>query len=509
MKIFQKMLIAPAVAIAFMLVIGGVGYSALKTTQGSLSEILETRMDHAARASDVNADLLDVHASVYRLFTWINNYDAKTTEQEIKALAARVDGMATTMKKFAGQDDANAEERAAAEKIAELLGKYRKSIESAIDLAGIDINMGLSAMQTADADFKALDRVVADLVKLEGALSQKARQSAESSGKTAVASSLAVLLLAVVLSVGAGVLMARAVSVPLGEATRVAGRIAQGDLTERLPQAKGDDEIAHLMRALQQMQESLRDTIGRINEGARLVGAASAQVSATAQSLSQTASEQAAGVEETSASVEQMNASIASNTANARLTDGIAGKAAGDAADGGKAVADTVGAMKSIADKIGIIDDIAYQTNLLALNAAIEAARAGEHGKGFAVVAAEVRKLAERSQVAAREIGALAGSSVTMAERAGKLLDALVPSIQKTAGLVREIAAASAEQARGVAQINGAMGQLTQATQQGAAGAEELSATAEEMSAQAEELTTLTGYFQIGSETDATLRSGH
>uniref|UniRef100_UPI0005695A53 methyl-accepting chemotaxis protein n=1 Tax=Pseudomonas asplenii TaxID=53407 RepID=UPI0005695A53 len=146
------------------------------------------------------------------------------------------------------------------------------------------------------------------------------------------------------------------------------------------------------------------------------------------------------------ASMEQMSASIAQNTENAKVTDGMAGKAAREASEGGQAVRDTVSAMKTIADKISIVDDIAYQTNLLALNAAIEAARAGEHGKGFAVVAAEVRKLAERSQVAAQEISEVARSSVSLAERAGTLLDQMVPSITKTSDLVQEIAAASEEQ---------------------------------------------------------------
>jgi methyl-accepting chemotaxis protein len=192
-----------------------------------------------------------------------------------------------------------------------------------------------------------------------------------------------------------------------------------------------------------------------------------------------------------------MTASIAQNTENAKVTDGMASKAASEAAEGGDAVKATVSAMKQIAKKITIIDDIAYQTNLLALNAAIEAARAGEHGKGFAVVAAEVRKLAERSQVAAQEIGEVASSSVELAERAGKLLDDMVPSIRKTSDLVQEISAASEEQSSGVAQINSAVNQLSQTTQQNASSSEELAATAEEMSGQAERLQETMAFFTV------------
>jgi methyl-accepting chemotaxis protein len=244
------------------------------------------------------------------------------------------------------------------------------------------------------------------------------------------------------------------------------------------------------------ISRSLSGVIREVNRVVDSLSSASEEVSATAQSLSQASSEQAAGVEETSASIEQMTASIAQNTENAKVTDGMATKAAQEAAEGGTAVKETVAAMKQIAKKIGIIDDIAYQTNLLALNAAIEAARAGEHGKGFAVVAAEVRKLAERSQVAAQEIGEVATNSVELAERAGRLLDEMVPNIRKTSDLVQEITAASEEQSSGVGQINAAVSQLSQTTQQNASSSEELAATAEEMSGQAELLQQLMSLFK-------------
>ncbi len=283
---------------------------------------------------------------------------------------------------------------------------------------------------------------------------------------------------------------------PINEVRRIMSAIEQGDLTQNIANDYQGDFKA-LKEAVNNTVAKLSDTITQVRTAADALTNASGQVSATAQSLSQSSSEQAASVEESSASVEQMSASINQNAENAKVTDSMASKAAVEATEGGDAVKNTVDAMKKIAQKIGIIDDIAYQTNLLALNAAIEAARAGEHGKGFAVVAAEVRKLAERSQVAAQEIGGLAGDSVGLAERAGHLLDEIVPSIRKTSDLVQEIASASQEQSSGVAQINNAMNQLNQATKQNASASEELAATAEELGGQAEQLQQLMLFFTI------------
>jgi methyl-accepting chemotaxis protein len=289
-----------------------------------------------------------------------------------------------------------------------------------------------------------------------------------------------------------------AVSTPVDELRTVLGALEGGDLT--LPMKKNyAGTWDELKSAVNNMLAKLTNVVADVNSGAQSLASASEEVSATAQSLSQAASEQAAGVEETSASIEQMTASIAQNTENAKITDGMASKAAKDASDGGEAVNATVDAMKQIAKKIGIIDDIAAQTNLLALNAAIEAARAGEHGKGFAVVAAEVRKLAERSQVAAQEISEVAGNSVALAEKAGRLLAEIVPNIRKTSDLVQEITAASTEQSSGVGQINGAVSQLNQTTQQNASGSEELAATSEEMSGQAEQLQQIMSFFKLNS----------
>jgi len=284
----------------------------------------------------------------------------------------------------------------------------------------------------------------------------------------------------------------------IDDVVRTMRALSEGDLTKTIDKDY-QGRYGEMKEYANNTVLKLSMIIGEVNSATDSLTSAAEEVSSTAQSLSQAASEQAAGVEETSAAIEQMTASIAQNTDNAKVTDSMAAKAAREAAEGGESVKATVQAMKQIAQKIGIIDDIAYQTNLLALNAAIEAARAGEHGKGFAVVAAEVRKLAERSQVAAQEISTVATGSVELAEKAGKLLDEIVPSIKKTSDLVQEISAASQEQSSGVGQINSAVTQLSQTTQQNASSSEELAATAEEMSGQAEQLQQTMAFFKTAS----------
>jgi methyl-accepting chemotaxis protein len=283
----------------------------------------------------------------------------------------------------------------------------------------------------------------------------------------------------------------------LSDVATLLSAMAEGDLTQRI-ERDYEGLFGKLKDSANSTAENLTRVLAEVRSAADALTGAANQVNATAQSLSQAASEQAAGVDQTSTQVGAMSASIAQNSDNAKVADSMATHTSAEAGQGGQAVSQTVSAMKQIASKIGIVDDIAYQTNLLALNAAIEAARAGEHGKGFAVVAAEVRKLAERSQLAAREIGDLAASSVATAERAGKLLDEIVPSIQKTSELVQEIAAASTEQSESVAQIGGAMGQLSKTTQQNASASEELAATSEELSGQAQQLQHSIAFFKTG-----------
>lgn len=290
-----------------------------------------------------------------------------------------------------------------------------------------------------------------------------------------------------------------AVIEPLTRVMEVLRAMEQGDLNRSI-KSTYQGQLEALRAATNSTVLRLRETVTEVSEAANQMAHAAEQVRATAHSLSSAATQQSSTVGQVSASVEQMASSIEQNARNAGTTNTRAETAATDAREGGGAVQAAVDATTQIASRIGVIDEIAYQTNMLALNAAIEAARAGHQGRGFAVVAAEVRKLAERSQIAAREISTLATTTVQSSERAGSLISQVVPGISQTSDLVADIAASCREQSHGVGQIKEAMEQMNSTTQQNAAASQQLAATAEVMANYGEKLQSLLSFFRSSSK---------
>ncbi|MGN0029833.1 MAG: methyl-accepting chemotaxis protein [Marinilabiliaceae bacterium] len=307
--------------------------------------------------------------------------------------------------------------------------------------------------------------------------------------------SLVVLAVAVVV----GRLLYMSIIEPLKRGVIFAKAIGEGDLTATVDVSQ-NDEIGQLASALQTMAEGLKKTVVSIEKNANELVASGSQLKDSSQKLSKGASEQAASAEEVSTAIEEMVANIDQNTENAIATEKLTASTVENVNLSSQYSGEAAEAMKTISEKISIISDIAFQTNILALNAAVEAVRAGEQGRGFSVVAAEVRKLAERSKQAANEIVALVNKGLKVTQLAGEKAKALVPDIEKTTVLIKEISAASIEQKTGAEQINMAMQNLNVITQENASSSDELTNSSVLLSSLAANLKQAVGYFKLDEE---------
>lgn len=302
-------------------------------------------------------------------------------------------------------------------------------------------------------------------------------------------------LMLIAIAVFSGFITINRIITPINKLKKYVSNISKGDLSKDIEEIK-NDEIGEMGQALREMTNNIKKIVTDIKASSETLSGSSKQINNSARDIATGANQQASSTEEVSASMEEMTASIGQNSENSEHTEKIANKVTEDVNEISRWVTDTAQAMRNITEKILVINDIAERIDLLAINAAIEAARAGEHGKGFAVVASEVRNLAESSQNAANEIDEVSQTSVQVAEQSSKLLEGIIPDIENTLKMVKEISASSREQNSGINQINSALQQLSDVTQRNSTFAEQLSASSDELLNQAEKLVTGVTFFK-------------
>ncbi len=368
-------------------------------------------------------------------------------------------------------------------------------------------------LNTTRAHADELDSLLEQLSQLKELRAREAAGQASSLYQTSRSFMIALVLGSVAAGLVLGVLITRGLTRQLGGepayAARIAGAIAEGDLTVAIHTRNGDS--GSLLFAMQTMRDKLVGIVSQVRAGTETIATASSEIAQGNLDLSSRTEEQASSLEETASSMEELTSTVRQNADNARQANSLAGAASDVAGKGGAVVGQVVRTMESInassrkiVDIIAVIDGIAFQTNILALNAAVEAARAGEEGRGFAVVAAEVRNLAQRSASAAREIKTLIGDSVEQVEvgarlvhDAGLTMDEVVGSVRRVADIMQEITAASSEQSAGIEQVNMAIVQMDQVTQQNAALVEQAAAAAASMQDQATTLSEIVSVFRL------------
>jgi len=478
------------------------------------------------RASDQTAELIGQYeAAITAAVRWrglaevavtMSSSAAGTTDLALKedfdtrvaALTARI----TPIQEQIAKEATSEADKAALGTVAEAraavrgLGPKIKEMREAGDLAAVQAYVQREYRPRMAAYLAALDQFVEVQERQRDAIRAHLEDDRQQRVFVTTASVLAVFGLSILFVLA----LVRSITQPLDSAVKMAHAIAEGDLTQEL-QADRQDEFGVLVRTMSAMAARLRRVVADVRSGVDSVSTASTEIATGNNDLSARTEQTASNLEQTASSMEELTGTVNQSADTARQANQLAATAAKVATRGGEAMGQVVGSMQAITDSsrkigdiIGTIDSIAFQTNILALNAAVEAARAGEQGRGFAVVASEVRSLAQRSAEAAKEIKALINQSVQTVEsgsqqvaQAGRTMSEIVTSVQQVSTLIGEITTASAEQRDGISQVNQAVAQLDQMTQQNAALVEESAAAALALRDQAQRLSEVVAVFKV------------
>ena len=508
LRIGQRLALGFGVVIALLIMLASLAYLRIASMNGEITLLVNDRYPKTVIANTIKADLNEMTRNMLNVLIM-------TDPGQIK-------------KELANIDDKNKSTNAAIASLEKIINETqgREHLTAIIALRDkfLPIQNTFVALINRDEKEEAMLKLLFSVRPLQtkyfaqidnfiGYQNMRMEQSGAQSTLAANRTGFLILMLAAiasVLSVLVGFFVSRSITAPLNEAVTIAKHVADGDLTSTIA-IKTFDETGALMQALKDMNESLSKIVGEVRFGTETIASASSMIASGNQDLSSRTELQASSLQQTAASMFDLTNAVRKNADNAHQANQLAVSASEVAVKGGVVVGQVIDTMSSINDSsrkivdiIGVIDGIAFQTNILALNAAVEAARAGEQGRGFAVVATEVRSLAQRSAGAAKEIKSLIGDSVDKVETGSKLvrqagitMDEVVASVARVTEIMGQITAASKQQSDDILQVNQAIGQMDEVTQQNAALVEEATASAESMQDQAVKLAQTVSVFKL------------
>ncbi|MFA9216940.1 MAG: methyl-accepting chemotaxis protein [Sphingomonadaceae bacterium] len=515
LRIGPKLLLAPGLVLLLLIATAAGAYYGMVRQNASLENLVQVRAARLKAAATIAGDAKYAHAHAYQLLAWVNGSFAparlEALMRQIRASHAHIAQQLTQLASIA-----DAEEGRIVASSMHSLTAYRKAVADTMEIAQLDQSIATNSMATAEKQFVQLDAELAQLAALQQRLSERAHAEAKAEFHALGLSMAVVVLLSIALSLLVTMAVRAAMLRDVHAIAAVVEALAEGRLAGSGGNA-GRDEIADTARTLDRSIAQLRQTLQTILGAVRSIDTAAHEIASGNLDLSTRTELQAGSLEQTASAMASLTLAVRDNATHAQQACELAASASTLAQRGGAAVGDAVATMdairassRPIVDIIAVIDGISFQTNILALNAAVEAARAGEQGRGFAVVAAEVRTLAQRSAAAAREIKTLIAASVATidsgsvsVQQAGASMGDIVASVQQVNDIIARISTASAEQAQGIAEVNQAVGQMDDMTQQNAALVEQAAAAAASLQDQAVNLSRAVAVFQCDPATPA------